>query len=89
MKRSGVSMLSTSGWSSLFMRLCKHWHTPNETNEHHIAILANVVHTLEQLSFINIHTVREEARGCKRKKNPLMHSKKNTLILFTQGIKGE
>lgn len=62
--RSGASMLSTSGWLSLFMRLCKHWRTPNETNVHHIAILANPVHTLEQLSFINIHTVREEARGC-------------------------
>lgn len=55
-----ASMLSISGWLSLFMRLCKHWLSPNV---HHIAILANPVHTLEQLSFINIHTVREEVGG--------------------------
>ncbi len=49
-------MLSTSGCVNTGP-------SPNETNVHYIAILANRVHTLEQVSFINIHTFREEV-GC-------------------------
>ncbi len=49
-------MLSTSGCVNTGP-------SPNETNVHYIAILANRVHTIEQVSFINIHTFREEV-GC-------------------------
>lgn len=39
----------------LFMRVCKHWH---ETR--HFVVL---VHTLEKVSFINIHTVNGRKQG--------------------------